>query len=323
MHEENGLRPVKIGIVGTGRVGSTFAYTLLLRGAVGEIVLVDLNHRRAEGEAMDLNHAAPLTHPVRIWAGDYADLAGAQVVMVAAGVAQREGESRLDLVRRNVAVFNAVIPKIVANNPGGIILIATNPVDILSYVAWKLSGLPWTRVIGSGTVLDTARFRHLISQRIGVDPRNIHAYIIGEHGDSEVPVWSRATAAGIPINRFCSHYTCTFTPTDQEEIFTRTKNAAYEIIARKGATYYAVAAALARIVESIIHDQRSILPVSTRVPSNYEMGELYLSLPAVVRRTGVEEVLHVPLVKKELDQLHHSATLLTQIIAELATKPQG
>ncbi len=179
-------------------------------------------------------------------------------------------------------------------------------------------------MIGSGTVLDTARFRHLISQRIGVDPRNIHAYIIGEHGDSEVPVWSRATVAGIPINQFCSHYTCTFTPTDQEEIFNKTKKAAYEIIARKGATYYAVAAALSRIVENIIRDQCSLLPVSTRVPPNYGItGDLYLSLPAVVRRSGVEEVLHIPLTEKELDQLHHSATLLAQIIAELDVNPQG
>lgn len=315
-HERSHLRPRKIAIVGAGNVGATFAYTLLLRGLVGEIVLIDINRQRAEGEAMDLLHAAPLSHAARIWVGDYSDCADADIVMISAGVGQRPGETRLDLLKRNVEVFRQIIPSIVAHN-NGILLIATNPVDILSYAAWKLSGWPAERVIGSGTVLDTARFRALLGEHLHVDPRSVHAYIIGEHGDSEVPVWSLANVAGMRLDDYCTRASCSLTSADRDEIARRVRDAAYEIIARKGATYYAVAVGLARIAESILHDQHTVLSVSNLVPPSYNLPEVYLSLPSIVSSTGVEEVLHLPLNPEEENALRHSAQLLRQAIDEL------
>ncbi|MGH9576806.1 MAG: lactate/malate family dehydrogenase, partial [Terriglobales bacterium] len=185
-------RVTRVAVVGSGNVGATFAYALLLSGLAAEIVLIDANRARAEGEAMDLTHAAPFAHPTRIWAGEFADCAGAAISVISAGASQRPGATRLDLVKRNAAIFAQIVPQIAKHNPDGILLIATNPVDVLTYAAWRLSGLPAARVIGSGTVLDTARFRALLSRYLGVDARNVHAYIVGEHGDSEVPVWSLA-----------------------------------------------------------------------------------------------------------------------------------
>jgi len=309
--------PYRVAIIGVGRVGATLAYTLLLKGAVGEIVLIDLDKERAEGEAMDLGHAAPFSNPVRVWAGDYPDCAGAEIVVICAGVAQREGETRLDLVRRNAEVFKNVIPNITEYNKTGILIVATNPVDVLSFVTWKLSGFPAQRVIGSGTVLDTARFRYLLGNHLGVDPRNVHGYIIGEHGDSEVPVWSRTTVAGIPLDEVQMQPTCDCPTEIRQRIFRSTRDAAYEIIKRKGATYYAVAAALTRIVESILSDQRSVLSVSTLVPSGYGLGELYLSLPTVVGKNGVERVLEMPLAEQEAQGLRNSAGLLREVLSGL------
>jgi L-lactate dehydrogenase len=310
--------PRKVAVVGTGLVGSTFAYALLLNGLGGEIVLLDLNRQRAEGEAMDLNHAAPLSNPVRVWAGDYPDLAGADVVVVAAGTAQRSGETRLDLVKRNAAIFRDIIPRIVAHNQTGILLIATNPVDVLSYVAWKASGFPSPRVIGSGTILDTARFRYLLGERLDVDPRSVHAYIIGEHGDSEVPVWSLANLAGMRLNEFCSRERLKLSPEDRERIFQQTRDAAYEIIQRKGATYYAVAVGLLRIVESILRDQHTVFSVSSLVPGYYGIEDVYLSLPAVIGQGGVERVLHLPLSEQETAALCQSAAVLRGVLDEVA-----
>ncbi len=309
--------PYRVAIIGVGRVGATLAYTLLLKGTVGEIVLIDLDKNRAEGEAMDLGHAVPFSNPVRIWAGDYPDCTGAEIVVVCAGVAQREGETRLDLVRRNTEVFRSVIPRITEYNRTGILIVATNPVDVLSFVTWKLSGFPSRRVMGSGTVLDTARFRYLLGNHLGVDPRNVHGYIIGEHGDSEVPVWSRTTVAGIPLDEFQMQPTCDCPTEIRQRIFRSTREAAYEIIKRKGATYYAVAAALTRIVESILSDQRSVLSVSTLVPECYSLGEIYLSLPSVVGKNGVERVLEMPLTEQEAHGLQDSAGLLREVLSEL------
>jgi L-lactate dehydrogenase len=284
---------------------------------VGEIVLVDLNRQRAEGEAMDLNHAAPLSNPVRVWAGDYADLAGADVVVVAAGTAQRPGETRLDLVKRNAAIFRDIIPRIATPNPTGILLIATNPVDVLSYVAWKASGFPSRRVIGSGTILDTARFRYLLGEQLAMDPRSVHAYIIGEHGDSEVPVWSLANVAGMRLSEFCSREKLKLRPEDRERIFQQTRDAAYEIIQRKGATYYAVAVGLLRIVESILRDQHTVFSVSSLVPGYYGIEDVYLSLPAVIGQGGVERVLHLPLSEQETAALRQSAAVLRGVLDEV------
>jgi L-lactate dehydrogenase len=320
--DQNRLRehephPRKAAVVGAGKVGSTFAYVLLLSGLVGEIVLIDIDHKRAEGEAMDLNHAMPLSHPTRIWAGDYPDCAGADVVVIAAGVSQRPGETRLDLVKRNAAIFEDIIPRITTYNTTGVLLIATNPVDVLSYVTWKASGFPSRRVIGSGTVLDTARFRYLLSEHLGVDPRSVHAHIIGEHGDSEVAVWSLANVAGMRLDDFCERETCELGPGMRERIFHQTRDAAYEIIQRKGATHYAVAVGLLRIVESVLRDQHTVLAVSSLVPGHYGIEDVYLSLPSVVGREGVEHVLHLPLNEQETEALRKSAAVLRGVLDEL------
>jgi L-lactate dehydrogenase len=314
---EHEPHPRKVAVVGAGKVGSTFAYALLLSGLVGEIVLIDIDRKRAEGEAMDLNHAMPLSHPTRIWAGDYTDCAGADVVVIAAGVSQKQGETRLDLVKRNAAIFEDIIPRITVCNTTGVLLIATNPVDVLSYVTWKASGFPSRRVIGSGTVLDTARFRYLLSQHLGVDPRSVHAHIIGEHGDSEVPVWSLANVAGMRLDDFCHRERCELGPGTRERIFHQTRDAAYEIIQRKGATHYAVAVGLLRIVESILRDQHTVLVVSSLMPGYYGIENVYLSLPAVVGRGGVERVLHLPLNEQEMEALRKSATVLRGVLDEL------
>jgi len=307
----------RIAVVGAGKVGSTFAYALLLNGLVGEIVLIDVNRRRAEGEVMDLNHAVPLSHPTRIWAGDYPDCAGADVVVVAAGTAQRPGETRLDLVKRNAAIFEDIIPRITAYNTAGILLIATNPVDVLSCVTWKISGFPSQRVIGSGTVLDTARFRYLLGEHLGVDPRSVHAHVIGEHGDSEVPIWSLATVAGMRLDDFCRRENCDLGPEIRVRISEQTRDAAYELIQRKGATPYAVAVGLLRIVESLLRDQHTVLAVSSLVPGYYDIEDVYLSLPTVVSRGGVERVLHLPLNEQETEALRKSAAVLRGVLDEL------
>jgi len=309
--------PHKVAVVGAGRVGSTFAYALLLRGLVGEIVLIDLDHERAVGEAMDLSHAVPLSHPTRVWAGAYADCTAADLVVVAAGTAQRNGETRLDLVRRNAAIFSEIIPQIVAHNPTGMLLVATNPVDVLSYVAWKASGLPHARVMGSGTVLDTARFRYLLGEHLGVDPHNVHAHIIGEHGDSEVPVWSLATVAGMPLAEYCSREGITLSPEIQERIFRQTRDAAYEIIRRKGSTHFAVAVGLLRIAESILRDQHTVLSVSNLATGYCGIEDVYISLPAVVDAGGVERVVCLPLNDGEETALRRSAGILRGVLDQL------
>jgi L-lactate dehydrogenase len=314
---EHGPRPRRVGIVGVGNVGATFAYTLLLQGLAGEIVLIDIDRERAEGEAMDLTHAMPLSNPTRIWVGDYEDCAGADVVVVAAGVSQRPGETRLDLFKRNAAIFRDIIPRISERNKNGILLIATNPVDALSYVAWKASGYPPQRVIGSGTILDTARFRYLLSESLGVDPRNVHAYVVGEHGDSEVPVWSLANVAGMQFDDFCVSQHCVLKDPGRERIARQTRDAAYEIVERKGATYYAVAVGLMRIVESILRDQHSIISVSSLVPGYYGIEDTYLSLPAVIGRQGVERVLELPLSDGEREALVESAAVLRGVLDRL------
>ncbi len=309
---ENSSAPIRIAVVGTGNVGATFAYALLLSGVAAEIVLMDANRARAEGEAMDLNHAVPFARPTRVWAGDYADCAGAAITVVCAGTGQRPGETRLDLVKRNAAIFAQIIPRITAANPDGILLIATNPVDILTHASLRYSGLPRNRVLGSGTILDTARFRHLLSRHFNVDARSVHAYIIGEHGDSEVPVWSLANIAGLRLADFAELNGTSIDRPEMDAIFRQTRDAAYHIIERKGATYYAVAAGLMRIVEAILRDQRTVLSVSSVVDDYYMIGDICLSLPTVVGRNGVERVLKLHLNEEEVSGLRRSAAILKQ-----------
>ncbi len=312
--------PLRVAVVGAGNVGATFAYALLLSGLAAEIVLIDKNHRKAEGEAMDLNHAIPFAHATRVWAGDYPDCNGATVTVLAAGASQSPGETRLDLLQRNAAIFAQIVPEVVRHNPEGILLIATNPVDVLTYATWKVSGVPIARVMGSGTILDTARFRYLLSQHFGVDARSVHAFIIGEHGDSEVPVWSLANIAGMRLPEFCRAHGVALDRTAMEEIFRQTRDAAYEIIKRKGATYYAVAAGLMRIVEAILRDQASVLSVSSLVADYYGIGDVCLSLPTVIDRAGIHRQLRLSLNAEEQEGLRKSAAVLKKTIATLELK---
>lgn len=307
----------RVAIVGTGLVGSTLAYTLLLKGVVGEIVLIDRNRQKAEGDAMDLNHGTAFTGPVRVWAGDYEDCASADVIVIAAGVAQKPGETRLDLVRKNTEVFREIIGNIVRYNTHGILLVATNPVDALTYVTWKLSGFPWQRVLGSGTILDTARFRTLLGQHCGVDPRSVHAYIIGEHGDSEIPVWSLANVAGVGVDEYCLGCNRQCDGRIKHEIFERVRNAAYEIIEKKGATYYAIALGLNRIIESIIRDENSVLTVSTLLQDYHGIDDVCLGVPAIVGRQGVTRVIEVSLSDEELRGLRRSAQVIKEVLNDL------
>jgi L-lactate dehydrogenase len=306
--------PSRVAVVGLGNVGASFAYALLLSGLASEIVLIDANHAKAEGEAMDLNHAVPFAKPTRIWAGSYEDCAGAAVTVIAAGANQKPGETRLDLVHKNAKIFQSIVPQVVKNNPNGILLIATNPVDVLTYISYKISGLPAERVIGSGTILDTARFRYLLSQHFDVDARSVHGFIVGEHGDSEVPVWSMANIAGMRLADYCQAHNIKCEQSDLDELFRQTRDAAYEIIQRKGATYYAVAAGLMRIVEAILRDQSTVLSVSSLVHGQYGLKDVCLSLPTVVSHRGIERVLQLVLSEDEREQLEKSASVLKTTI---------
>lgn len=312
-------RPVRVAIIGAGNVGATTAYALLLEGAASEIVLIDIARERAEGEAMDLNHAMPYTPTARVWAGEYPDCAAADIVIITAGVGQRPGETRLDLLRRNVSVFQQIVPRVVEQTREAILLIATNPVDVLTYATVRFSGLPAARVIGSGTILDSARFRYLLSQRLGVDPRSVHAFIIGEHGDSQVATWSLANIAGMRLDEFCRLNGCELDEQARTLIAQNTRSAAYEIIRRKGATYYAVAAGLVRIVGAIIRNENSVLTVSSRIQGMYGIDDACLSLPSVVNRGGIERVLNLPLGSEEQAGLLNSARVIRQAIDSLQT----
>lgn len=309
--------PARVAVVGTGNVGATFAYALLLSGSAAEIVLIDANHARAEGEAMDLNHAVPFTHPTRVWAGNYEDCAGATVTVLAAGANQKPGETRIELIKKNAAIWRKIVPEVAKHNPQGIILVATNPVNVLTYAAWKLSDLPAERVIGSGTILDTARFRYLLSQHFGVDARSVHAYIIGEHGDSEVPVWSSANIAGLRLPQFCQSQGLAYDPQAMENIFVQTRDAAYRIIERKGATYYAVASGLMLITQAILRDQRTVLSVSSLIHDYQGLQDVCFSLPTVIDRGGVEDIVRLELDAVEIENLRHSAEVLKNTIQSL------
>jgi L-lactate dehydrogenase len=309
--------PTRVAVVGTGAVGSTFAYSLLLSGLAAEILLVDANARKAEGEAMDIAHAVPFAPTSHVWSGSVEECAGAAITVIAAGAAQKPGETRLDLLRKNAAIFRQIVPEVAQANPDGIILVATNPVDILSYLTWRISGLPAARVIGSGTILDTARFRALLAEHYGVDPRSVHAFIVGEHGDSEVPVWSAANIAGMPLADFAEANGLGHEPAALRGIFESTRDAAYHIIERKGATYYAVAAGLVRVVEAILRDQSTVLSVSSHICDYYGIDDVYLSVPAVVGRTGIERTLRLALSAEEASGLRRSAELLRETIVSL------
>lgn len=308
---------MKIGIIGTGYVGSTTAFALMLQGIVSELVLIDIDKAKAEGEALDLVQATSFTSPVQIYTGDCSDLQGAEIVIISAGPSIEKGETRLDLAGKNYAVFRDIVPKIMKYNFGCILLVVTNPVDVLSYITLKLSGLPANKVIGSGTVLDSSRFRATLSVKLKVDPRNIHAYILGEHGDSQVAAWSLTNIMGISFDDYCTRYMDNCGPAIKEEIETHVRTSAYRIIERKGATNYAVALAIAKIVKSILRDQNSILTVSTYI-SNYDgIEDVYFSLPCIVNKNGIEKIIQPALSVQENQALKESAGVIKSYIDEV------
>ncbi|WP_443029096.1 L-lactate dehydrogenase [Spirulina sp. CS-785/01] len=311
----NARIPRKCVLVGAGQVGMACAYSLVIQNLVDDLLLVDLNRERVEGEVMDLLHGIPFVAPTNIHAGTMADGAGADLVIITAGANQKPGESRLDLVQRNTEIFKNLIPDVVKYCPGAVILIVTNPVDIMTYVSLKVSGLPPSMVFGSGTVLDTARFRYLLAQKFHLDPRSIHGHIIGEHGDSEVPVWSKVNVAGMPL--FQDGELSGGEPEEFRHIFDQVKNAAYEIIKRKGATSYAIGLAVSHIVEAILRDQNRIMTVSTLIENFGGIENVCLSLPSVVSRCGVNRVLNLDLSHRETQQLKQSATILQETIGKI------
>jgi len=308
---------MKIGIVGCGMVGSASAFALVMRGVGREIVLVDLNQTRAEAEANDIYHAVPFANPLTVRAGGYADLAGAKVVVIAAGVAQKPGETRLQLLQRNAAVLSQVVPAILDHAPGAVLLVVSNPVDILTHLAAHFAaqrGVPLTRVIGSGTTLDTARFRALLGRHFDVDPHHVHAYVIGEHGDSEVLTWSQATIAGMNLEDFCRIRGTALTSADRERIDEQVRRAAYHIIAGKGATYYGIGSAVARLVEVLQHDQRAILTICTRIQTVPGLEGITMALPHLVGGEGAQVAIPLPLNATEQAGLTRSTGILREAI---------
>jgi L-lactate dehydrogenase len=300
----------RVVLVGTGAVGCSYAYSMINQGVAEELVLIDVNESKSEGEAMDLNHGIPFApSPIKVWSGSYQDCAQADLVVITAGLAQKPGETRLELVEKNTKIFKQIVKNIMASGFDGIFLVATNPVDILTYVTWKESGLPKERVIGSGTVLDSARLRFALGQHFNMDTRNVHAYIIGEHGDTELPVWSRASVGverleELPvekINKDCL-----------EQIFVQVRDAAYHIIERKGATYYGIGMSLVRITKAILNNENCILTVSSYLDGQYGQNDVFIGVPAVINRGGIREILEIDLNQKEKEQFSHSVKVLKE-----------
>jgi len=303
-------------MIGCGFVGSASAFSLMQSGLFSEMVLIDADRQKAEGEAMDISHGVPFARHMVIYDGDYDDIVDAAIIIITAGANQKPEETRLDLVHKNVGIFKSIIPEIAKRNCQGILLIVSNPVDILTYTALKISGFPENRVIGSGTVLDTARLKYELSEHLSVDSRSIHAFIIGEHGDSEIAAWSSANISGIKVSEFCEmrgHYS----HDENTKLIAETvKNSAYEIIQKKHATYYGIAMAVKRICEVIIRDEKSILPISSIMHGEYGIDDVVLSMPAVVGKNGVETKVPIDLSEKEQQKLKESADTLKKIIME-------
>ncbi|MBV2185868.1 MAG: L-lactate dehydrogenase [Rhizobium sp.] len=303
---------MKVGIVGAGMVGSSAGYALAMMGIASDIVLVDKNTALAVAQAEDISHAVPFVSATTVVAGDYEALAGARVVIIAAGVSQKPGESRLELLERNAGVFREVVEEVLRATPDAILLIASNPVDIMTQIATRLSGLPPQRVIGSGTILDTARFRSLVGRHLGIAPQSVHAYVLGEHGDSEVLAWSNARAGSVPLRSFAEQVGKPLTEAERHAIDDGVRNAAYKIINGKGSTYYGIGAGLARIVKAIAQDQRDVLSVSIVTPKVADVPDVALSVPRIIGAAGVSADLFPDLDDEEYAALHRSAALLKE-----------
>lgn len=310
------LNTRKAAIVGCGFVGSASAFALMESGLFSELVLIDAAHDKAEGEALDISHGLPFAKPMKIYAGDYIDIADASVVIVTAGAGQKPGETRLDLVKKNVAIFKSIIPEIAKVNKECILLVVANPVDILTHVALQISGFPKNRVFGSGTVLDSARFKYLLGEHLGVDSRSVHSFIIGEHGDSEIAVWSSANVSGIPVNDFCEMRGHFKHNEAMERIAQTVKDSAYEIIEKKGATYYGIAMSVRRICEAIVRDEKAILCVSSLQNNNHGVSGVTLSMPTIVGKDGIETTVPIELSEEEEKALQKSAETLKEVLVE-------
>lgn len=307
------VNPRKAAVIGCGFVGSATAFTLMQSRLFSELVLLDVNMEKADGEAKDIAHGIPFAGQMKIYAGTYDDAADAAIIIITAGANQKPGETRLDLVQKNTAIYQSIIPEIVKRDFGGILLIVSNPVDILTYVALKLSGLPENRVLGSGTVLDTARLKYALGEHLGVDSRSVHSFIIGEHGDSEIAAWSSTNVSGIPLNDFCEMRGHFNHDAAMDAIAEKVKNSAYEIISKKQATYYGIAMSVKRICECIIRNERSILPVSAMMHGEYGIEDITLSMPAIVGIGGVETHVPIALSEEEAEKLVESAKKLKEV----------
>ena len=307
------VNPRKAAVIGCGFVGSATAFTLMQSRLFSELVLLDVNMEKADGEAKDIAHGIPFAGQMKIYAGTYDDAADAAIIIITAGANQKPGETRLDLVQKNTAIYQSIIPEIVKRDLGGILLIVSNPVDILTYVALKLSGLPENRVLGSGTVLDTARLKYALGEHLGVDSRSVHSFIIGEHGDSEIAAWSSTNVSGIPLNDFCEMRGHFNHDAAMDAIAEKVKNSAYEIISKKQATYYGIAMSVKRICECIVRNERSILPVSAMMHGEYGIEDITLSMPAIVGIGGVETHVPIALSEEEAEKLVESAKKLKEV----------
>ncbi|MED4225329.1 L-lactate dehydrogenase [Neobacillus cucumis] len=300
----------RVVLIGTGAVGCSYAYSMINQGVAEELVLIDVNEAKSEGEAMDLNHGIPFApSPINVWSGTYEDCETADLIVITAGLAQKPGETRLQLVEKNTKIFKEIIKNIMASGFDGIFLVATNPVDILTYVTWKESGLPKERVIGSGTVLDSARLRTALGQHFNMDTRNVHAYIIGEHGDTELPVWSRSSVGVERLEELPSER---LNRESLENIFVNVRDAAYHIIERKGATYYGIGMSLVRITKAILNNENCILTVSSYLDGQYGHQDVFIGVPAVINRGGIREIIEIDLNAKEKQQFDHSVTVLKE-----------
>ena len=307
------VNPRKAAVIGCGFVGSATAFTLMQSRLFSELVLLDVNMEKADGEAKDIAHGIPFAGQMKIYAGTYDDAADAAIIIITAGANQKPGETRLNLVQKNTAIYQSIIPEIVKRDFGGILLIVSNPVDILTYVALKLSGLPENRVLGSGTVLDTARLKYALGEHLGVDSRSVHSFIIGEHGDSEIAAWSSTNVSGIPLNDFCEMRGHFNHDAAMDAIAEKVKNSAYEIISKKQATYYGIAMSVKRICECIVRNERSILPVSAMMHGEYGIEDITLSMPAIVGIGGVETHVPIALSEEEAEKLVESAKKLKEV----------
>ena len=311
------VNPRKAAIIGCGFVGASIAFRFLQQGLFSQLVLVDVNREKAEGEAMDLSDGLPYAEAMEITAGGYDDIADCALIVITAGANQKPGETRLDLIGKNIAILKGVIGEITARDFGGILLVVSNPVDVLTYAAWKLSGYPKNRVIGSGTVLDTARLKQILGEKLGVDSRNVHAFIVGEHGDSELAVWSGANVSGVDLDQFCHLRGDPLDHEEMERIYQGVRDSAYEIIRRKGATYYGIAMAVGRIAQCILRDEKAVLPISAVLEGQYGLEGLCLSVPSIVGKGGLEEVLEIPLSAQEREALAGSAKQMQEAIASV------